>query len=402
MGFLDLFKSRRRSRNDHYTRWDELGSYRSFYSAFGNDIYRSDLVRSCVRPLADHSAKANAICTDKSIQRILNVSPNVYMSGYDFLAKVRTRLELSNTVFILIGRDDKGHAISFYPIPYVAYEALEYNDELFIQFRISGAVEKTYVFPWADLAVLRKDYNNSDIAGDDNGAILDTLSIIHTVDEGISNAIRSTSNLRGIIKSTKAMLAPEAVKASKDQFVRDYMNLENEGGIAALDATMEFTPINMSPTVASWEQRNQLRDDICRYFGVSDDIINGKYTESDMEAFYESRIEPFLVALSVELTRKVFTERERAFGAEIVYESNRLQFASTTTKLQLVAMVDRGAMTPNEWRMVFNLAPIPGGDEPIRRLDTAVVGADAGGAADDGGSGEEDDDRDSSRDSDSE
>ena len=43
------------------------------------------------------------------------------------------------------------------------------------------------------------------------------------------------------------------------------------------------------------------------------------------------------------------------------------------TKLQLVQMVDRGALTPNEWREVFNLAPIKGGDEPIRRLDTAVV-----------------------------
>ena len=36
-------------------------------------------------------------------------------------------------------------------------------------------------------------------------------------------------------------------------------------------------------------------------------------------------------------------------------------------------MVDRGAMTPNEWRAVLNMAPIEGGDEPIRRLDTQVV-----------------------------
>jgi hypothetical protein len=43
------------------------------------------------------------------------------------------------------------------------------------------------------------------------------------------------------------------------------------------------------------------------------------------------------------------------------------------TKLGLQAMVDRAAMTPNEWRSVLNLAPLPGGDAPIRRLDTAVV-----------------------------
>jgi len=36
-------------------------------------------------------------------------------------------------------------------------------------------------------------------------------------------------------------------------------------------------------------------------------------------------------------------------------------------------MVDRGALTPNEWRSTLNLSPIDGGNEPIRRLDTAVV-----------------------------
>jgi hypothetical protein len=50
-----------------------------------------------------------------------------------------------------------------------------------------------------------------------------------------------------------------------------------------------------------------------------------------------------------------------------------LQYASMSTKLNLLQMVDRGAMTPNEWRRVMNMAPIEGGDKPIRRLDTAVV-----------------------------
>ena len=44
-----------------------------------------------------------------------------------------------------------------------------------------------------------------------------------------------------------------------------------------------------------------------------------------------------------------------------------------STKLNMVQMVDRGAMTPNEWRSVLGMAPIDGGDKPIRRLDTQVV-----------------------------
>jgi hypothetical protein len=42
-----------------------------------------------------------------------------------------------------------------------------------------------------------------------------------------------------------------------------------------------------------------------------------------------------------------------------------------TQKLEMVQYIDRGIMTPNELRAVLNLAPIDGGDIPLRRLDTA-------------------------------
>ena len=77
--------------------------------------------------------------------------------------------------------------------------------------------------------------------------------------------------------------------------------------------------------------------------------------------------------LSNELTIKLFTRRERGFGNRIVFNANNLQYASMSTKLGLQAMVDRGAMTPNEWREVLNLPPVEGGDIPLRRLDTAPV-----------------------------
>lgn len=356
-----------------FGRWSELGTYQATFTRFGVDLFQSDVVRSAVRPLAEHTSKANAKCTNKDIERLLNVNPNLYMNGKDFLAKVRTRLELQNTAFICIMRDDTGKPNGFYPVPYSTFEALEYNNNLYIRFYFNGLSSRELVFPWDDLAVLRKDYNKSDIAGDDNGAILSTLELLNTSNQGIANAVKATANLRGILKSTKAMLSPEDIKKNKEDFVRDYLNLENEGGIASLDSTQEFTPITMSPTVTGWETLKEYRENVNRYFGVSDSIIMSDFTEAQMEAFYDARIEPFLVALSLELTRKIFTRREQAFGAHVIYESNRLQYTSNKTKLEMVQLVDRGAMTPNEWRFMFNLAPIEGGDKPIRRLDTAEI-----------------------------
>ena len=116
------------------------------------------------------------------------------------------------------------------------------------------------------------------------------------------------------------------------------------------------------------------RDRIYKFFGVSEKIIQSNYSESEYDAFYESKIEPFLVALSLELTNKCFTPREISFGAEIWYDSNRLQFASAKTKISMVALVDRGLMTPNEYRMIWNLPRYDGGDEFVLRLDTSKTG----------------------------
>ena len=356
-----------------YQRFKELGGFRAIFRPFGSEMYRSELVRACIRPLSELSSKADPHSSDKRIERILTYSPNPFMNGKDFLAKCRNLLEVKNTLFILITRDEKGKATGFYPVPYNTFEGVEYQNNLFIRFTFASDKLREMVVPWQDLAVARKDYLIHDIGGEDNSAILPTLELINTTSQGVANAVKATANLRGIIKTQKSMIDPADVKAVRDQFVEDYLTLENSGGVAALDASMDFVPIKMEPAIASYEQMREFRENVYRYFGVSEDIIQSKADEKVMEAFYSSRIEPVLVALSLELTRKVFTERELGFGAFISFNANRLQFASTSTKLAMVAMVDRGAMTPNEWRAVMNLPPVDGGDVPIRRLDTAEV-----------------------------
>lgn len=368
-----IFGAFRKDQNKTYTQVNELGTYKSYFGTFGNNIYASDDVRTCIRTLSEHTSKANPRCNNKKIERLLSIRPNQYMNGKDMLEKLRNFLEIKNTAFLFIQR--KGNeVIGFYPVPYAEFVPLEYEGEVYIQFYFNGTETQSYVLPWEDLAVLRKDYVFSDFAGEGNEPLLPTLEVINTLDTGMSNAVKSTANLRGILKSTKGMLDPKKVKESKDQFVKDYMNINNEGGIAALDGTMEFQEINLKPTTANADVKKAYTEKIYKYFGVSENIIMSKYTESEYDAFYESRIEPFLVALSLELTGKIFTDREISYGSMVYFESNRLQFASVKTKIAMVALVDRGLMTPNEYRSLLNLAPYEGGDEFVLRLDTAKTG----------------------------
>ena len=371
---LDLFRPIKSDQLKTYTEFQELGTYKSYFGIFGNNIFDSADVRTAIRTLSEHTSKANPRSTDKRIERLLQLNPNQYMNGKDFLAKLRNILEIKNTAFVYIERDNTNKVIGFYPVPYQTYTAVEYKDRLFVEFMFDGTAANQLVVPWEDLAVLRKDYLMSDIGGESNKPLLGTLDVINTMDQGLENAVKSTANLRGILKSTKAMLSPDDLKKQKDNFVKDYMNIANAGGIASLDATQEFKEINLKPTTATAEEQDSYRERVYRYFGVNEKIIKSNYTESEYDAFYESRIEPFLVALSLEFTRKIFTDREISFGAEIWYESNRLQFASAKTKISMVALVDRGLMTPNEYRALFNMAPYDGGDEFVLRLDTSKTG----------------------------
>ena len=371
---MDLFKKEKPNQTKTYSTFKELGTYQAFFSPFGGDIYNSDDVRTCIRTLSEHTSKANPRSSDKSIERLLSLKPNQYMNGKDMLAKLRNILEIKNTAFLYIERDNLNKIIGFYPVPFQSFQAVEYKDRLFIKFEFAGDATDSLVVAWEDLAVLRKDYVYSDIFGESNKPLLPTLDVVNTIDAGLKNAVKSTANLRGILKSTKAMLSPDDVKKQKDTFVRDYMNIDNEGGIASLDATQDFKEINLKPTTATAEESKAYRDRVYRYFGVNEKIITSNYTESEYDAFYESRIEPFLIALGLELTRKIFTDKQLSYGNQIWFESNRLQYASAKTKISMVALVDRGLMTPNEYRELFNMPPYEGGDDFVLRLDTQKTG----------------------------
>lgn len=348
--------------------WKEVGGYTARFSSFGTNVYANEVVRACIRTLAEHTSKANVkvlrdgLAGDKRLQRMIQYRPNVYMNGKDFLYKVRTLLEINNVVFIYIMRDDLGKCVGLYPMPATQYEAVESGGELYIKFYYPNS---TMVHAWDDLAVLRKDYNSSDIWGDTNDAILTSLELLTTTSEGMANAIQSTANLRGILKTTKAMLSPDDAKKQKDRFVEDYMGLTNSSGIAMLDATQSFEPITIQPQIANYKSVEELRNNIYRYFGVNEEAILSKLSGDSWDAFYEARIEPVLIALGLELTNKIFSQRERGFENEIIFESNRMQYMSTANKLALTNFVDRAIMTPNEVREVLNLAPVPWGDKPM-------------------------------------
>ena len=355
--------------------WREFGGFRSIFTNFGADMYASAIVRSCIRVLAEYSSKADPATSKPKLTQMLKYNPNMFMSGSDFLYKIRVMLEVQNTAFILIDRDGSG-IHGFYPVAYTSFETLKDTQGfIYIRFTLNNGSE--LVAPWEDLLVLRKDYYKSDIAGDNNLPILSDLEMINTTNQALANAVKATSNLRGIIKyQATGGLSAADLKKKKDDFIESYTSSDDNAGIGALDRSMDFIPVELKPLTATWSQMREYRENIYRYFGVNDDVLQSKMTGDQAQIFYEAKIEPFLIQLSLEMARKIFSDNEISRGNFIKYQSSAIQWISMAEKLNMKQYIDIGALTRNEWREMMNLAPLPGGDVPIMRLDTQPLDGD--------------------------
>ncbi|MFQ7298301.1 MAG: phage portal protein [Clostridium sp.] len=355
----------------------------SFYSWNGK-IYQSDILRSCITPRATaigklvakhirNNSQEGIVINPEPYIRFLLEEPNPYMTGQMLLEKMINQLELNNNAFALINRDEFGYPCEIYPIPATSAEAIyDKNGVLYLRFTLRNM--KIVTFAYSDVIHLRQDFNENDIFGTSRAeALTPLMEIVTTTDQGIVKAIRNSSAIKWLLLF-KQSLRPEDLKKATKEFVDNYLSIDSEtGGAAAADAKYDAKQVEPKDYVPNATQMDKTLQRIYSLLGTNEKIIQSKFTEDEWISYFEAKIEPIAIQLSNEYTRKIFSRRERGFGNKIIFEAANLQYASMNTKLQLVQMVDRGALTPNEWREVFNLAPIKGGDEPIRRLDTAVV-----------------------------
>lgn len=379
MGLFDRFKN-----VTQVARYKMIADRGNGFYAWNGKLYESDIVRACIRP----RVKAIGKLIPKHIRsnnkegfkvnpepyiRFLLEDPNPYMSGQMLQEKVATQLALNNNAFILIIKDSNGYPIELYPIPCMTVEAIYNNTgDLFLKFYFQNG--KIATFPYTEIIHLRDDYNDNDIFGEPPGKALTSLmNIVSTTDQGIIKAIKNSNVVKWLLKYNQT-LRPEDIKKNTEEFVNNYLSLESSTvGAAATDAKADAIQVDPKDYVPNAAQTDRTTDRIYSFFNTNKKIVQSSYNEDEWNAYYEARIEPDAMQMSNEYTRKLFTRRERGFGNKIIFEASSLQYASMSTKLNLLQMVDRGAMLPDEWRRVMNLGPIEGGDKPIRRLDTAVV-----------------------------
>ncbi|MDM5189363.1 phage portal protein [Bacillus sp. DX4.1] len=382
------------------TRFEMINDNGGGFFAWNGDIYQSDIIRACIRPKAKAVGKLIAkhirdnstgfkVNPEPYIRFILE-EPNPLMTGQVFQEKMTVQLELNHNAFAYIKRDDLGYATEIYPVPCMTVEVVEGTlGDIFLKFYFKNGKHMTV--PYTDVIHLRKDFNEDDFFGEHPGkALASLMEIVTTTDQGIVKAIKNSAVVKWILKF-KSVLKQEDIDTQVKNFVTNYLSIDNvNGGAASSDPRYDLEQVKPEAFVPDSKQMQETTQRLYNFFNTNEKIIQSKYDENEWTAYYESEIEPLAMQFAGEMTRKLFSRGERGFGNKIIYEAASLQYASMSTKMNLVQMVDRGAMTPNEWRSILSLGPIEGGDKPIRRLDTALV-KDGNVTSEEGGDNNEQD-----------
>lgn len=375
--FQKLINSRKKDRQ--LERAELLNGQTVAFTAWNGNAYANDIARGAIDSIARNISKlkgrhvvvygdARKPGTDTRLNRILQVQPNQYMNASDLLYKLATHYYLFNNAFAYIDKDERGNVVAVYPITCTQADFLsDTNGEMFVQFRFKNG--NTVVLPYADIVHLRRNYNSNELLGDDNGALYPALELAHTQNQGIVNGIKNGATIRGMLKYSN-VLAPEVLKADKERFISDYLDVSNNGGIIATDNKAEYVPLENKPVNIDADQMKATATKIYDYLGISEKIVNSTYNEDEWGAFYESVIEPFAILLSLEFTRKIFNAREQAYGNQIVFDSGRVIYSNNQTRLNMIKeLVPYGLLTVNEAREILNLAPVEDGDRRLQSLN---------------------------------
>lgn len=347
-----------------------LTAYRPAFTTWNGAIYESLIIRSSIDARARHISKLKVETygtANPSLQSKMRLAPNQWMTWSQFLYRVSTITDVYSNCIITPVFDDYMTITGYYPILPTRTEIIDYKGEPWLRYKFSsgevGAVE------FKKCAIITRHQLKNDFFGEPNNALDETMKLLHIQREGVEEAVKNTSTFRFMAKLNN-FAKPEDLKKEAQRFTRENLSTESEaGGFLLFPSTYsDIRQIDVKPYTVDADQLKLIYSNVYNYFGVNEDVLQNKAIGDSWSAFYEGAIEPFSIQFSEAMTKAMFSERERAQGSGLIATANRLQFMSNADKLTISStMLDRGVMSINEIRDIWNLAPVEDGDRRIIR-----------------------------------
>jgi HK97 family phage portal protein len=379
-----------------FKRKKKLGSAESFkfineinlpLTSFGTNISKSDVVKVAIDRIASQCAKLkpryikkanDKTVTEKSgkLSFILKHQPNEVMTPYQFIYMVITTLLMNDNAFIYPMFDGStGEIKALYPLkPSIVEPIIDSGGSYYLKFSFDR--EESFTIPYENIIHIKRFYHTNQIFGGsgskgDQEALLKTIQINENVLQGIDNALKSSMQIKGLLKMS-AMLSETDKKKQLESFNEILKeSIRNKGSsIIPVDLKGDYVPLTTDPKLIDKDTLEFLQSKILDYFGVSVPIFHSEYTEDEFNSFYEQTIEPLAIQMSEAFSLGLLTQNEIMRGEEIIFYSERLQYASWNTKVTAIEkLMGLGIMSLNESRGLLGLEPVENGDRRLQSLN---------------------------------
>ena len=358
-----------------------MNGFAPVYSQFGTDIYQSDVVQQALKCIVDEMKKLNPMhirmedndpvpISNSSVQKVLK-NPNQLMTTSEFLEKTMWMLLLNYNAFIIptyytwvdpeTGAERRRYD-SLYPLNPAEVDFIEdASGRLFVKFYFRNG--ETTTIAYDNVIHLKINYSINEYMGGDmmgqpnHEGLVETLNLNRTLLQGVAKAMKSSYAVNGIVKYNTLLSNGETEAALKE--LEQKLN-NNESGFLPLDLKADFTPLEKKIALVDEPTLKFIDEKILRNWGVPLCILKGDFTKSQYNAFYQKTLEPLIISVSQSLTKKLFTERELAFGNKIELYPKDLIFMTVEQTIEMVTLLaNTGALYENEKRAAFGLRPLP-------------------------------------------
>lgn len=297
---------------------------------------------------------------------LVNKEPSRHMSRFTMMKSLVTSMILKGNGYIRIARNEDGNAIEleFLHPDNVAIIDDEYGHIAYYAHPRYGFIEPS------DIIHIVNFSHDGEHGVSTVRYAANTLGLAYDSEVHAREFFKGGASLSGVVSVNHPLTAKQ-----KEDFFRTWsskFNSAGRGGVALMEADMEYKPISVSPSDAQLLETRQFNVvDICRFFGVSPskayDLSHSSYSsiEASQLAFLTDTLQPILDKIELEFERKLFLPGERfkydvSFDTSVLLRTDKSALADYYTK-----MFNLGVLTSNEIRRQMDFEPVEGGDQPF-------------------------------------
>ena len=293
----------------------------------------------------------------------LFMRPNPLMTAQEFKYAMAWQAQMTNTAFAWIRWDDRMRPVEIWPLVYLEFEIRQLVGRQGYAIALRTPEGERITVSMEDLVILRRKYDGATYAGGSNEALRGSIEVMQDVYSSLREAMRVSNKVHGLFTQKNAMLATKSAEQAQKDFAKRIKEAEDTGGIVALDATEQYTPLNVSTWAANAAQMKELEKRLYTYWRTPEDVVSNTASEQTMMNYFDAIVEPFWEEMGEAFTKALFTRREQDFGNAIMVTSAATTGASWATKLNIInSTKEIGLLTKNQYLELLGYPPVDDGD----------------------------------------